>query len=499
MPCLRKFALDTPSLWTHPLFSRTEVAEAMTSRAKDLPLTVKCNLTPSGLKAVVSVLQTRPLRFVFLSGIPQRLKEAYNSLASDLPHLQILKFEADLPSERRDLEDDEDEIDMDNDNREEARMHGLTRATARPCDLGTVVRGKIVAPNLSKVSLYSTWAPVNCGLLDHVTSFQFTMHWGSPDSPWLADKTLEAISHLRTLIILDLDWLYEGQVTWTHDNSKTDFWPELREIRLCIPPDSRRALLRSVKSTVLENLKILMIPDFASPRDRQSEIPRLLAELEKTITSYGPPTALRLKDADLFDEGNNNYLQWERDTSLGVITLSAYCKLGVAFIPRQGEAYLATRPLFSQFTSVHYDNPDFVKSEARDMVTLFSWQPQITHVSLMGFRAAHKLLAALISHLDRHAALFPPLLSHLTHVSIRYSWDWMEEDVIGSEEVLPGAIEAYMSHRVARGLPGKLDILEIKDSWLPVGSWNQYHALHDYVQEIVVTLKEEDTRPKAFL
>jgi hypothetical protein len=70
----RTIALDTPLLWTHPLFLCPEMAEAMTTRAMDLPLTIKCGLDVISLSSVIPILQARPIRSLSLVGVARRLR-----------------------------------------------------------------------------------------------------------------------------------------------------------------------------------------------------------------------------------------------------------------------------------------------------------------------------------------------------------------------------------------------------------------------------------------
>jgi hypothetical protein len=65
----RKVAFDTPLLWTHPLFSCPEIAEAMTTRAMDLPLTINCGLDDISLSSVIPILQARPIHSLSLVGV----------------------------------------------------------------------------------------------------------------------------------------------------------------------------------------------------------------------------------------------------------------------------------------------------------------------------------------------------------------------------------------------------------------------------------------------
>jgi hypothetical protein len=93
----------------HPLFSCPEMAEAMTTRAMDLPLTINCWLDDISLSSVIPILQARPIRSLSLVGVARRLRVAYASLALDLTYLEDFSLEATPPQTREEIQDIEEE------------------------------------------------------------------------------------------------------------------------------------------------------------------------------------------------------------------------------------------------------------------------------------------------------------------------------------------------------------------------------------------------------
>jgi hypothetical protein len=233
----RNVSLDTPLLWTRPLFSRTPMTEAMVARAKGLPLTVKCNLTDSTLAFVSPVLQTQHFHSIALSGVSRRMKMAYTALARDLPHIQSLRLEAIQPQSRNDLENNEEREEDDDDRY--AFMTDLEIITARPCHLATVKHGVFAAPNLSKICLVNTLAPQRCGLFSHVIDFTLHLSYKTAAGTWSANEILETLSQMPGLQLLNLCWSTEQHITWTSRHVAGTFLPGLRRLCLRIPVGSR--------------------------------------------------------------------------------------------------------------------------------------------------------------------------------------------------------------------------------------------------------------------
>jgi hypothetical protein len=478
----RQIALGASRLWTEPLFSRARITEIMTARAKDFPLTIKCDLSyTSALGALKPVLKDRPLRIVSLVGIPRRLKEAYRSIAADLRHLECLELKAEFPKEREDLESNNDENEDDDDD-DDALERALNSSTAEPCDLGSIGRRKFKAPQLTKISLDTVLLSKRCGLFENVTDLYFGLHWGEGNAIWMAEEVLTLISNIPNLEILTLEWSQEGGDidSWSIDHAFS--LPKLRRLDLRVPPSSRRVLLRNLKSQALESL--LMRWDVELLADHSSMI-EMYSSLQRAVAPFGPPSTLHLRAVDDIEFIITQEIRWDRDLATGTTTLKVQGNQVFAFVPPHGEAYLKTQPFFCHFTSLHYSSSaGFTKTTPSDMISFFTWQTFITKLSFTGCKAGRLLIEALMSS-DNDDHERPSHLPLLAKIQIKHGLYVQESTDSRSESILQGTIERYLQLRASQGLR-TLDVLEVENSLLPAGSWSNRTTLQPYVREFKI-------------
>jgi hypothetical protein len=399
----------------------------------------------------------------------------------DLTYLEDFSLEATLPQTREEVEDIE---------KEGWWKDALNSYMAHPCDLKVPDRRVLTAPHLTKVALYNTLIPNDCGLLTNVTDFTFNLSWGQYDSSManIQHEMLEMIACLANLRILNLEWNARHRMARSFHSLSPSFLPELRRLRLCIPIESCRALLSRIESRVLEQITLHMTPLRSGSVEDGWLRAQLYEQLEAVIKPYGPPASLHLTEA-YTETGNHNSLYWGRNSDNGDLIIGAYGDLSLPFMPMQrSEPRLHTRPFFSQFTSIRWEAPHFHHGTALDnLTTLCEWQLKVTHISLMRFKAGRAVMQVLLSRLRSKASSDPPALMCLTDIMVEgHSDDQKILDML-LEVRLQQAISDYMKERATQRLQN-LSKLTIQDSLLGLSSWNkQAMVIEGHVQEVIVT------------